>query len=72
MFTLHWNTFCPTAIPPMEVNGDVGVAMVPLPLIKVHCPVATPTSGLPVTSVVAVVEQRFWSAPAFAASALAL
>ena len=43
--------------------GDVGVVIVPAPLINVHVPVPT-TAVLPAN--VAVVEQMDWSAPALA------
>lgn len=47
--TVHWNTFVPTDMPVMVVMGVFGEVMVPLPLTKVHTPLAGDTGVLPVT-----------------------
>jgi hypothetical protein len=66
LFTLHWKIFCPTPRPLIDVELDVGDAIVALPLTSVHVPVAGPMRLLPLSVVLLPVEQRFWSAPALA------
>src|SRR5688572_19352683 len=59
---VHWNVFVPMLNPDTVEVGEVGVAMVPVPLTSVHKP--EPTVGvLPAKEVVNVL-QRFWSGPA--------
>ena len=59
---VHWKVFVPRLSPDTEEVGDVGVAMVPVPAIKVHSPV--PTIGvLPAKEEVKVLHKP-WSVPA--------
>ena len=59
LLTVQRNTFAPMPNPVIVVMGDPGVAMVPLPLMVVHVPVAGKMSELPAMVAVVVGVQRF-------------
>ena len=46
---LHWKTFAPTPIPLTDVVPVFGDAIVPLPLARVHVPVAGGVTVFPVS-----------------------
>ena len=54
LFTVHWNTFAPTLRPLTAVNGEVAFANVPVPLTRVHAPVAGAVGALAVITDVVV------------------
>ena len=64
--TVHSSTTVPTTRPVIWVFGSVGSAMVAVPLIKLHCPVAGKVSALPCRLVLVIGVHRSWSVPAFA------
>lgn len=65
LVTVHWNTFTPTPMSVMVVEGLFGEVMVPLPPITVHWPVAGATGVVPVTVTLLadVGTQMLWSGP---------
>lgn len=66
LFTVHWNMFCPTPRPVMDVFGLLGLTMVPVPLTKVQVPTAGTMMELPAMVVVPLVVHKEMSGPAFA------
>ncbi len=67
LFPCHWNTLAPMLRPLTPVVGELGFAMVPLPLTSVQVPRAGNTGVLPVSTVLVVGVHNCWSAPAAAA-----
>lgn len=70
MLIAHWKMLLPTASPVIVVVALVGVVIVPVPEINVHRPVAGDSGVLPAITVLGVLLQICWFAPAFAADAL--
>lgn len=64
LFRVHWNTLAPTERPETPDAGLFAFARTPVPLTKVHTPVAGDKGELPAR--VAVVAQTCWLGPAFA------
>src|SRR5690606_12646960 len=58
--------FSPGERPLTVLVGDAGFAIVPLPLINVHWPIAGPINGEPAKLVLVTGEQSCWSGPASA------
>lgn len=70
MFTVQRKTFVPMPKPVIPVVGEPGVVIVPVPLVRVHTPVAGKIKPLPAMVVVLAGEQSDWSGPAFATGLL--
>ena len=58
LLTVHWKVLAPMPNPVIEVTGEFGETMVPLPLTNVHTPVAGKITLLP--AMVAVVNGVHW------------
>jgi len=71
LLTVHWKTFAPMPNPVTVVLAEVDEVMVPVPLTKVHRPVAGNIGVLP-DSVALLGVHTSWSAPAFALGLVAL
>ena len=67
LFTVQRNTLLPMPKLFTCVVELVGLTMLPLPLIKVHCPVAGLSKLLPASVVLVTGVQSCWSGPASAA-----
>ena len=66
MFTVQRNMFVPTLKPVIPEVGEPGVVIAPVPLVRVHTPVAGKIKLLPTMVVVLAGEQSAWSGPALA------
>ena len=68
LFTVYSKTFTPVPRPLTVVFGSLGLAMLPLPLVSTHVPVAGKVTALPAKLVVGLSLHKSWLGPAFAAA----